>query len=284
MTTITTKDGTEIFYKDWGPKTAQPIVFHHGWPLSGDDWDNQMLYFLDKGYRVIAHDRRGHGRSAQVSDGHDMDHYAADVAAVVEHRQIRSFTGSATAQNDERRPSASGLCPALPNRPANRSEQRCACPTGCEPDFQESIMLIDSLRAATSARLVAINVDDTLQTAALCLSRAGIGLILVCRESGEAGGVLTKSDLVRHLTRAGAADEPVAPLMSRPIVSCRPNDDVYSVWQIMTARKLQNVPVLGVDLKPLGVLDIRDAMAALLEQEQFEEHMLVDYITGIGYR
>jgi non-heme chloroperoxidase len=90
MNTITTKDGTEIYYKDWGPKSAQPIVFHHGWPLSGDDWDAQMLYFLSKGYRVIAHDRRGHGRSAQVSDGHDMDHYAADVAAVVEHLDLRN--------------------------------------------------------------------------------------------------------------------------------------------------------------------------------------------------
>src|SRR5262245_62066328 len=73
MSTVTTKDGTEIFYKDWGPRDGQPIVFHHGWPLSGDDWDTQMLFFLQKGFRVIAHDRRGHGRSAQVSDGHDMD-------------------------------------------------------------------------------------------------------------------------------------------------------------------------------------------------------------------
>ena len=85
---VTTKDGVEIFYKDWGPKDAQPIVFHHGWPLSADDWDTQMLYFLGKGYRVIAHDRRGHGRSSQVSDGHDMDHYAADAAAVVEHLDL----------------------------------------------------------------------------------------------------------------------------------------------------------------------------------------------------
>jgi len=90
VSTITTKDGTEIFFKDWGPKDAQSIVFHHGWPLSGDDWDTQMLYFLDKGYRVIAHDRRGHGRSAQVSHGHDMDHYAADAAAVVEHLDLRN--------------------------------------------------------------------------------------------------------------------------------------------------------------------------------------------------
>jgi len=87
MSTITTKDGVEIFYKDWG--SGQPIVFHHGWPLSSDDWDAQMLYFVEKGYRVVAHDRRGHGRSSQVSEGHDMDHYAADVAAVVEHLDLR---------------------------------------------------------------------------------------------------------------------------------------------------------------------------------------------------
>jgi non-heme chloroperoxidase len=87
---VTTKDGVRIFYKDWGPRDAQPIVFHHGWPLSSDDWDTQMLYFLQKGYRVIAHDRRGHGRSEQVSDGHDMDHYAADASAVFEHLDLRN--------------------------------------------------------------------------------------------------------------------------------------------------------------------------------------------------
>ena len=90
MSTVTTKDGVEIFYKDWGSKSAQPIMFHHGWPLSSDDWDAQMLFFLHKGYRVVAHDRRGHGRSTQVGDGHDMDHYAADAAAVVEHLDLRN--------------------------------------------------------------------------------------------------------------------------------------------------------------------------------------------------
>ncbi|AMB46816.1 alpha/beta hydrolase [Methylobacterium sp. AMS5] len=88
MATITTGDGTEIFYKDWGPKDAQPIMFHHGWPLSSDDWDAQMLFFAHQGFRVVAHDRRGHGRSAQVSEGHDMDHYAADAAAVAEHLDL----------------------------------------------------------------------------------------------------------------------------------------------------------------------------------------------------
>lgn len=90
MNYVTTKDGVDIFYKDWGPKDAQPIFFHHGWPLSSDDWDAQMLYFLSKGFRVIANDRRGHGRSSQVSDGHDMDHYAADAAAVVEHLDLKN--------------------------------------------------------------------------------------------------------------------------------------------------------------------------------------------------
>ena len=87
MQSITTKDGTEIHYKDWG--SGQPIVFHHGWPLSSDDWDTQMMFFLAQGYRVIAHDRRGHGRSSQTATGNDMDTYAADVAALAEHLDLR---------------------------------------------------------------------------------------------------------------------------------------------------------------------------------------------------
>jgi non-heme chloroperoxidase len=87
---VTTDDGVQIFYKDWGPRDAQPIVFHHGWPLSSDDWDAQMLFFLSKGYRVVAHDRRGHGRSSQVAEGHDIDHYAADAFAVAEALDLRN--------------------------------------------------------------------------------------------------------------------------------------------------------------------------------------------------
>jgi len=89
MATIKTADGTEIFYKDWGPKTATPIMFHHGWPLTADDWDSQMMYFLLRGYRVIAHDRRGHGRSTQTDTGNEMDTYAADVAALTDHLDLK---------------------------------------------------------------------------------------------------------------------------------------------------------------------------------------------------
>ncbi|MGV9526391.1 alpha/beta fold hydrolase [Streptomyces cellulosae] len=89
MGTVTTSDGTTMFYKDWGPRDGQPLVFHHGWPLSADDWDAQMLFFLQRGYRVIAHDRRGHGRSDQTAGGHEMDTYAADVAAVTDALDLR---------------------------------------------------------------------------------------------------------------------------------------------------------------------------------------------------
>ena len=88
MCTVTTSDGTQIFYKDWGK--GQPIVFSHGWPLSSDDWDAQMMFFLNHGYRVITHDRRGHGRSSQVGEGHDMDHYADDLAAVTAHLDLKN--------------------------------------------------------------------------------------------------------------------------------------------------------------------------------------------------
>ncbi|MET8893898.1 alpha/beta fold hydrolase [Streptomyces albogriseolus] len=89
MGTVTTSDGTAIYYKDWGPRDGQPVVFHHGWPLSSDDWDAQMLFFLRHGYRVIAHDRRGHGRSDQTAGGHEMDTYAADVAALTDALDLR---------------------------------------------------------------------------------------------------------------------------------------------------------------------------------------------------
>ena len=145
-------------------------------------------------------------------------------------------------------------------------------------------MRIDQLNSMTSARLMVIDAEATPRAAALSFSMPGIGLIVVCDGSGEAAGVLSKSDLIRHLADPGPAEKTVAALMSCPIVSCGPDDDLHSVWQTMAAERLQNVPVLGLDRKPLGILDIRDALKALFEQEEFEEHMLANYIAGIGYQ
>ena len=117
MGTITTTDGTEIFYKDWG--SGQPIVFSHGWPLSADDWDTQMLFFLQHGYRVIAHDRRGHGRSTQTSDGHDMDHYADDLAALTAHLDLEDAVHVGTP------PVAARSCTTSPDTVRAAWRKRC---------------------------------------------------------------------------------------------------------------------------------------------------------------
>ena len=106
MPTITVKDGTQIYYKDWG--AGQPIVFSHGWPLSADDWDAQLLFFLRHGYRVIAHDRRGHGRSTQTADGHDMDHYADDLAALTAHLDLKNAIHAGPDSASPRRPRWNG--------------------------------------------------------------------------------------------------------------------------------------------------------------------------------
>ena len=121
MATISTKDGTEIFYKDWGSKEAQPVVFHHGWPLSSDDWDSQMLFFLGEGYRVIAHDRRGHGRSTQTDTGNEMDTYAADVAELVAALDLRNAI-QANHYCDHSGAHSSGVTP------------NCQCPQWVETD------------------------------------------------------------------------------------------------------------------------------------------------------
>ncbi|MCA0008455.1 MULTISPECIES: CBS domain-containing protein [unclassified Mesorhizobium] len=145
-------------------------------------------------------------------------------------------------------------------------------------------MRIDSLHPETSARLAAVDLDTSLRAAALWLSKPAIGLVVVCHGSGEAAGVLSKSDLVRHLANSGPAEAPVSTLMSRSFVSCGPDDDLHSVWQTMTTQRLQNLPVLGGGAKPIGVLDIRDAMKALFQQEELQERLLANYIGGVGYQ
>ena len=147
MPTITTKDGTEIFYKDWG--SGQPIVFSHGWPLSADDWDTQMLFFLNHGFRVIAHDRRGHGRSSQGATGHDMDHYGDDLAAVTAHLDLKNVVhvGHSTgggevvhyiARHGESRVAKAAILSAVPplmvQTPSNPAGlPKSAATIGCQP-------------------------------------------------------------------------------------------------------------------------------------------------------
>jgi CBS domain-containing protein len=129
-----------------------------------------------------------------------------------------------------------------------------------------------------------IAVDATLRTAASALSNPHIGLLVVCEENRKVAGVVTKSDLVRHLASVGVADAPVRNLMSRDIVSCRPEDELYATWQEMAAQNLQNVPVLSTNSTPVGVLDIRDALKVLFEQEERQERLLINYIAGVGYQ
>ena len=148
MSTITTKDGVEIFYKDWGK--GQPIVFSHGWPLSADDWDAQMLFFLNHGYRVIAHDRRGHGRSSQVADGHDMDHYADDLAAVTTHLDLKNaiHVGHSTgggevvhylARHGETRVSKAAIISAVPPLMVQTAANPKGLPKKVFDDFQVAL-------------------------------------------------------------------------------------------------------------------------------------------------
>jgi non-heme chloroperoxidase len=148
MSTIKTEDGVEIFYKDWGK--GEPIVFSHGWPLSSDDWDAQMLFFLQHGYRVIAHDRRGHGRSSQVSDGHDMDHYADDLAALTAHLDLKNaiHVGHSTgggevarylARHGESRVSKAVLISAVPPLMVRTPANPLGLPKKVFDDFQAAL-------------------------------------------------------------------------------------------------------------------------------------------------
>jgi non-heme chloroperoxidase len=148
MSTIKVNDGTEIYYKDWG--SGQPIVFSHGWPLSSDDWDAQMMFFLNHGYRVVAHDRRGHGRSSQVSDGHDMDHYADDLAALTEHLDLKDavHVGHSTgggevvryiARHGESRVAKAVLISAVPPLMVKTSTNPGGLPKEVFDDFQTQV-------------------------------------------------------------------------------------------------------------------------------------------------
>ena len=145
-------------------------------------------------------------------------------------------------------------------------------------------MIVERLAPTTSARLTVLAEDVSVRAAADFFSDIQLGLIVVCGESGQATGVVSKSDLVRHLARSGSAAAPIGEVMTRSIVYCSPGQELNDVWQSMRLRRLQNVPVLENGRRPLGVLDIRDALQAILREEQDQERLLVNYIAGVGYR
>jgi CBS domain-containing protein len=144
-------------------------------------------------------------------------------------------------------------------------------------------MQIETLRSMTAPRLAMVDSDATLRIAALALSKPHIGLVVVCGWS-TVTGVVSKSDIVRHLATGGEAEAPITALTSRDVVYCRPADDLYATWQGMAERGLQNMPVIDGDSQPVGVLDIRDALKVLFEEERYQERLLINYVAGIGYQ
>lgn len=145
-------------------------------------------------------------------------------------------------------------------------------------------MIIADLTEATRRRFRALSQESSVQTAANAFSDARVGLVVVCDEADRALGVVSKSDLVRHLAGAGRIDMPVAGVMTRSVFSASPGDDLRTAWELMVARRLQNLPLLDADRRPLGTLDIRDALEAILAFEREQEDQLVNYIAGKGYR
>jgi CBS domain-containing protein len=145
-------------------------------------------------------------------------------------------------------------------------------------------MQIVALGELTAARLSMVAIDAPLRTAAIALSSPRIGILVACYEDKKAAGVVSKSDIIRFLARDGVADASVGELMSPTIIACNPEDDLYEAWQRMSARKIQNMPVVTDKGRVVGVLDIRDALKALFEQEEYQEHLLSNYVAGVGYQ
>ena len=145
-------------------------------------------------------------------------------------------------------------------------------------------MIVAELSSATSPRLAAIATTATVKIAASALAQLDLGMLVGCNDGGPVEGVISKSDLIRHMARDGLAGAGIASIMTRDVTSCSMRDNLQLVWQRMVERGLQNIPVLNDEARPIGVLDIRDALAALLREEDFEEQQLINYVAGIGYR
>jgi non-heme chloroperoxidase len=208
---VTTKDGVQIYYKDWGPKTAQPIVFHHGWPLSADDWDNQMMFFYAKGYRVIAHDRRGHGRSTQTDTGNEMDTYAADVAALTDHLDLKNAVhiGHSTGGGEVAR----YVARAKPGRVAKAVLISAVPPIMVKSDKNPGglpIEVFDSFRAATAANRAQF-FHDVPAGPFYGYNRAGAkvdqGVILNWWRQGMMGGVKAHYDCIKAFSETDFTED-----------------------------------------------------------------------------
>lgn len=144
-------------------------------------------------------------------------------------------------------------------------------------------MMLDDLAKLTSARFRALDQQSSVRDAADAFSDMHLGLIVVCDEAGRAAGVVSKSDLVRHMAHAGKIDAPVSLVMSRSLITAAPGDDLHLTWKMMAQRRLQNLPLLDADRRPVGILDIRDALEAIVQLEE-DQDQLVNYISGVGYR
>jgi non-heme chloroperoxidase len=208
---VTTKDGVQIYYKDWGPKTAQPIVFHHGWPLSADDWDNQMMFFYAKGYRVIAHDRRGHGRSTQTDTGNEMDTYAADVAALTDHLDLKNAVhiGHSTGGGEVAR----YVARAKPGRVAKAVLIGAVPPIMVKSDKNPGglpIEVFDSFRAATAGNRAQF-FHDVPAGPFYGYNRAGAkvdqGVILNWWRQGMMGGIKAHYDCIKAFSETDFTED-----------------------------------------------------------------------------
>jgi predicted transcriptional regulator len=150
--------------------------------------------------------------------------------------------------------------------------------------YEEAAMFIGDLPETSSVRFKVLDERSSVRAAADAFSESQLGLIVICDGSGKAVGVVSKSDLVRHLARAGHVDVPIPEVMTRTLISASPGDDLRRTWKFMVSRRLQNLPLLGAHGKPVGTLDIRDALQAIIRLEEDQEDELVNYIAGVGYR